>query len=101
MTPQDQQHIQDFEVYRMFCQMKEIQALTTPTPFSTATSMSGSPPGGPPNTPSTRVGPVPRAFVKPRVGGLDDAGPWTGHGKGLTTCYQELRTAEEASMVTK
>ena len=86
MTPQDRQRIQDFEEYRMFCQMRETQALSTPTPFSQAISMSGSPPGGPPNTPSTRVGPVPRAFVKPRVGGLDKAGPWTGHGKGLMTC---------------
>ena len=86
MTPQDRQRIQDFEEYCMFCQIRETEALSTPTPFSMATSMSGSPPGGPPNTPSTRIGPVPRAFVKPRVGNVDKAGPWTGHGKGQTTC---------------
>ena len=44
-TPQDRQRIQDFEEYRMFCQMRETQALFTPAPFSQATSMSRSPPG--------------------------------------------------------
>ena len=82
MTPQDQQRLMDFEEYCMICQVRETQALMTPsTPYTVAL---GPPPGGPPGGPFTKAGHVPKIFTAPRVGGLDDTGPWTGNGMGLT-----------------
>ena len=41
MTPQDQQRLMDFEEYRMFCQVRETQALMTPSmPYTVASGPS-------------------------------------------------------------
>ena len=82
MTPQDQQGMMDFEEYRMSCQIGETQALLPPSTLYTKAS--DPPPGSLLRGPITRSGHVPKIFIVPRVGGLDNAGPWTGNGMGLT-----------------